>query len=274
MNIDPATVASFGDEWKRHRQDDLSPSERQDLFDAYFDIFPWDRLKSNAVGFDMGVGSGRWAQLVAPRVGKLHAIDASQEALKVAQENLVDFKNVTFHQATTDGVPLGLESCDFGYSIGVLHHIPDTESAMTDCIRLLKPGALFLVYLYYSFDNRPIWFRRVWKASEVARSILKRMPPPLKNAGTDLLAGAIYWPLAQLAAIVERLGCKFDNVPLAYYRDKSFATMRTDSRDRFGTPLEQRFTRAEIREMMERCGMIDVHFSQKPPFWVAVGVKR
>jgi 2-polyprenyl-3-methyl-5-hydroxy-6-metoxy-1,4-benzoquinol methylase len=43
---------------------------------------------------------------------------------------------------------------DFGYSLGVLHHIPDAQKALSDCVKKLKLGAPFLVYLYYSFDNR------------------------------------------------------------------------------------------------------------------------
>jgi hypothetical protein len=57
-------------------------------FAEYFEIFPWDSLPRDAVGFDAGCGSGRWAALVAPRVGWLHYIDASAEALAVAQKSL------------------------------------------------------------------------------------------------------------------------------------------------------------------------------------------
>ena len=39
-------------------------------------------------------------------------------------------------------------SMDFGYSLGVLHHIPDTKEALQKCVSKLKPGAPFLVYLY------------------------------------------------------------------------------------------------------------------------------
>jgi hypothetical protein len=49
--------------------------------------------------------------------------------------------------------------------------------------------------------------------------------------------------------------------------------MRTDSRDRFGTPLEQRFTRAEIADMMGQAGLENVVFSKHEPFWHAVGTK-
>ena len=63
------------------------------------------------------------------------------------------------------------------------------------------------------------------------------------------------------------------HVPLNYYRNKSFYTMRTDSRDRFGTPLQKRFTRAEILEMMEGAGLTDITFSEDEPYWCAVGTK-
>ena len=56
-------------------------------------------------------------------------------------------------------MPLAPGSMDFGYSLGVLHHVPDTLAGIKACAKALKPGAPFLVYLYYAFDNRPAWFR-------------------------------------------------------------------------------------------------------------------
>ena len=153
-NVDDATVASFGDEWRHFDQSQLSDSELSDIFKNYFRIFPWQALSSDAEGFDMGCGSGRWARLVASQVGKLNCIDASHEALGVARRNLADLGNVQFIHASVDTVPIKEKSQDFGYSLGVLHHIPDTVAALACCARLLKPGSPFLVYLYYRFDNR------------------------------------------------------------------------------------------------------------------------
>jgi SAM-dependent methyltransferase len=272
-NADSTTIASFGDEWSRHRQDDLDPAELKRMWMAYFHIFPWDRLPEDATGFDMGVGSGRWARLVAPRVGHLHAIDAAAPALGVARENLAGQDNVTFHHATTDSVALPDESCDFGYSLGVLHHIPDTEAAMADCIRLLRPGAPFLVYLYYRFDNRPGWFRAIWQASDLIRRAIHRLPPRPKSLATDLIAFGVYWPLSRLAWMIAAAGADPSWLPLSHYRNHSLTTLRTDSRDRFGTPLEHRFTRTEIAAMMQRVGLIDIVFSDAEPYWVALGCK-
>ncbi|HEX7887936.1 MAG TPA: class I SAM-dependent methyltransferase [Ramlibacter sp.] len=272
-NIDRETVASFGSEWSRFDQSRLRGEELQSLFDTYFDIFPWGTLPASPEGFDMGCGSGRWAALVAGRVGRLHCVDPSAEALAVAERRLAATPNVHLVHASTDTVPLEAASQDFGYSLGVLHHIPDTAAALKACTRLLKPGAPFLLYLYYRFDNRPLWFRALWRASDLLRGGISRLPERLKFAATDALAAFVYWPLARLAGLVEKLGGRPAALPLSFYRNTSFYTMRTDSRDRFGTPLERRFTREEIRSMMEGAGLRGVRFSQGEPYWVAVGVK-
>lgn len=272
-NVHAQTVESFGSEWSRFDQTELSPVELQALFRTYFDIFPWNSLPPSAEGFDMGCGSGRWARLVAPRVGRLNCIDPSQDALSVTARALEGAGNVRFMNGSVDTPLLAPQSQDFGYSLGVLHHIPDTPAALQACMRLLKPGAPFLLYLYYRFDNRPLWFRSLWRASDLLRSGISRLPEALKFAITDLFAALLYWPLARLAGLVERLGGNPGALPLSFYRNTSFYTMRTDSRDRFGTPLEQRFTRREIHDMMAAAGLEQIRFSEKEPFWVAVGVK-
>ena len=49
--------------------------------------------------------------------------------------------------------------------------------------------------------------------------------------------------------------------------------MRTDALDRFGTRLEQRFTRSEIEEMMRKAGLERIEFSSDLPYWCAVGFR-
>jgi ubiquinone/menaquinone biosynthesis C-methylase UbiE len=272
-NIDPKTVESFGEEWGRFDQSSLSSKEHQDIFESYFSVFPWASLPPNAEGFDMGCGSGRWAVLVAPKVGKLNCIDPSPEALSVARKNLGGLSNVAFINAGVDDQPLAPGSQDFGYSLGVLHHIPDTFLAMKSCVAMLKPGAPFLVYLYYNFDNRPAWFRAIWKVSDILRKVLSKLPSFAKFFVTDVVAALVYWPLARTAALLESLGINCKNLPLYSYRDKSFYTMRTDSRDRFGTPLEQRFSRVEIQAMMQKCNLTNIRFAEGEVYWCAVGTK-
>jgi SAM-dependent methyltransferase len=271
-NIDEKTIASFGDEWSRFDQTGMSNDEAYMVFKEYFSVFPWDALPSDAEGFDMGCGSGRWARWVSPKVGKLHCIDPSN-AIEIARANLSAHRNVSFHPASVDSQCLPPNSQDFGYSLGVLHHVPDTAAAISSCVDLLKPGAPLLLYLYYAFDNRPWWFRAIWRASDLGRQLIYRLPPAIKNLTTDAIALIVYMPLAVLSSLMERLGFNVGSIPLSYYRKHSFYTMRTDARDRFGTPLEQRFTRHQIGEMMECAGLVNVCFSDAAPYWCAIGYK-
>jgi ubiquinone/menaquinone biosynthesis C-methylase UbiE len=274
LNADADVVEGFGDEWSRFDQSELSEAEHRALFDAYFHIFPWESLPPDAQGMDVGSGSGRWALLVAPRCGLLHCIDASGSALEVARRRLRDEPNVRFHEASVGDLPIDPGSLDFGYSLGVLHHVPDTEAGLVECVRRLRPGAPFLLYLYYAFDNRPAWFRGIWRVSDLARRRISRLPYRSRYFVSQLLAGAVYWPLARAARLLEKGGARVDDLPLSAYRDTSFYTMRTDALDRFGTRLEKRFTRAEMTAMMERAGLEHVRFSERTPHWCAVGYRK
>ena len=271
-NIDAKTVASFGDEWSRFDQSSMTETEAYKAFSEYFSVFPWDDLPASAEGFDMGCGSGRWARFVAPRVGRLNCIDPSA-AIEVARRMLSGHANVGFYQASVDVTGLTHGSQDFGYSLGVLHHVPDTRAAIRSCAALLKPGAPLLLYLYYAFDNRPSWFRAIWRVSDLGRRVIQRLPPALKHFSTDFIAGLVYWPLARISGLLEKLNLPVHGIPLSYYRHHTFFTMRTDSRDRFGTPLEQRFTRTQIEEMMQSEGLTDIKFSESAPYWCVVGLK-
>lgn len=272
-NIDQATVVGFGDEWTRFDQHQLSERELLVLFNKYFSIFPWHRIKNDSVGFDLGCGSGRWAKLVAPRVGTLYCIDPSS-AIQVAQKNLIGVENCCFLKASADCIPLPERSMDFGYSLGVLHHIPDTRAALMGCVKKLKPGAPFLLYLYYNFDNRPLWYAWLWKGSEMIRFVVSRQPLGLRYFLSQMIAVFIYLPLSRLAKILESFGCNVENLPLSAYRERELYVIRTDALDRFGTRLEQRFSKCEIRQMMEFAGLEGVVFSDSDPFWCAVGFAK
>lgn len=273
QNIDQAVVEDFGREWKKFDQTRADEKELEDQFNRYFSVFPWEKLPTDAIGFDLGCGSGRWAKLVAPRVGHLHCIDPSAEALAVARRNLADCANCTFYQASANSIPLDDATADFGYTLGVLHHVPDTISALTACVRKLKPGAPLLLYLYYAFDNRPRWYRWLWHASDVVRRLVSRTPFPLKYVISQIIAASVYLPTARLALLLEKLGHSVSSFPLAQYRNHSFYVMRTDALDRFGTRLEKRFTKAQITEMMREAGLGELVFSSEPPYWCALGYR-
>jgi ubiquinone/menaquinone biosynthesis C-methylase UbiE len=273
-NADSKTIAGFGDEWQRFSFDGSNTGDLDGMFEEYFSIFPWGELPPDAVGADIGAGSGRWAARVAGRVGRLHVVDASSEALAVARRNLAQFDNCELHHSSVDVMPLAEGSLDFAYSLGVLHHVPDTRAALASCVRLLKPGAPFLLYLYYSLDNRALPYRVLFHVSDRVRRGVSIMPHGLRYLTSQVLAASVYWPLARASRVMEALGANVSSVPLSWYRNRSFYVMRNDALDRFGTRLEQRFSRTEIEEMMRGAGLCNVRFREAAPYWCAVGYRK
>lgn len=272
-NVDSKVVHDFGEEWSCYDQSQVSQQELETLFNAYFKLFPKSFLNKNNVGADFGCGSGRWANFIAPHVKKLYCIDASNVALSVSIKKLNHHNNLEFINAPVNETPLPDNSLDFAYSLGVLHHIPDTLEGIKACVKKLKTGAPFLVYLYYAFDNKSLWFRLIWQISNYFRIGISKLPFKLKLLSTKIIAATVYYPLARAAKILEKLHINVNNLPLSSYRNRSFYSMKTDALDRFGTRLEQRFTRNEIADMFAAAGLINVTVSTEFPYWCAVGYK-
>ena len=272
-NIDKKVVNDFGKEWKAFNHQDIDSSLLDSAFKSYFHIFPFEGLK-DAEGFDMGCGSGRWAKFVAPKVGFLNCIDPSIEAMQEAKINMSNFQNCSLECGSVDNNLLKNESQDFGYSLGVLHHIPNTALALKSCSDKLKSGAPFLLYLYYRFDNKPRGYYFIWKFSDYARNLICRLPFAIKFLISQLIALFIYFPLARTALLLEKMSFDVSNFPLTWYRNEPFYIMRTDSLDRFGTRLEQRFTKNEIYKMLIDAGFERIVFSDREPFWTVLSYKK
>ena len=273
-NIDKKVVKDFGIEWGRFQQSELSLDELKKAWNPYFGIFPMDELHENSIGFDMGCGSGRWAQFIASKVGTLNCIDPSSQALEVAKKNLSEFSNVNFINASVGDDILEEETQDFGYCLGVLHHVPDTLAGIKSCAMILKQNAPFLIYLYYDFENRSFIFKWIWKLSDLLRRVISQLPSKVKVIMAAIIALLVYFPLARFSLVLEKLGINVQGIPLSYYRDRHYYFMRTDALDRFGTRLEKRFSRQDITSMLTEAGFKDIKFSDNRPFWVCLARKK
>ncbi len=272
-NFDPNVIDDFGDEWEAYDQSSVDYDELEKQFSDYFKLFSWNENITSGIGADFGCGTGRWARFVSDKVNSLICIDASNKAINVAKRNTSDKSNCYIVQAKIDGLPIPDNSLDFAYSLGVLHHLPDTSEAVKICASKLKPGAPFLLYLYYAFDNRPKWYSLIWKCSNILRKVISKAPFIIKYILSNIISVIVYYPLARIAFLFEKVGVNVSNIPLSEYRSKSFYTMKTDALDRFGTRLEHRFTQNQIKKMMEDAGLVNIQFSDIAPYWCALGTK-
>ena len=272
-NIDPKTVSSFGEEWNAFHG--FSESDIIISGDKYFDIVTDEMLNKESLVIDIGCGSGRFIKYLKGRYKKIVGLDPSS-AIFVADNLLGEDGSIELVQASTDNIPYPDSYFDFGYSLGVFHHIPDTQKALSDSVKKIKPGGYFLLYLYYSLDNRSFLFKLLFHLSNAVRWVVSKLPARIKKFVCDVLAVVFYMPFVGLCRLLKVIGIPQHirrKIPLQAYEDQSFYIIRNDSLDRFGTPLEQRFSRAETKEMMENAGLTQVNFSERIPYWHAVGKK-
>lgn len=272
-NLDETVVNSFGEEWKKFN--DFSDTEINKIGNMYFDIVDDKILNANTYGLDVGCGTGRWTKYLADKIGFMEAVDPS-EAIFTADKLLGKKNNVRLSMASTDNLPFEDETFDFGMSIGVLHHIPNTEQALKDCVKKIKKGGYFYIYLYYDFENKGVLFKTIFYFFNKLRYLTSNLPTRLKKIVCDLIAIFIYMPIVLLGRFFSFIGLKkiADSLPLNIYQKTSFYVVRNDALDRFGTTLEQRFSRKQITDMMTNSGLEDIVISDGLPYWHAIGKKR
>tara|TARA_B100001287_G_scaffold116244_1_gene97804 strand:+ start:2361 stop:3269 length:909 start_codon:yes stop_codon:yes gene_type:complete len=269
-NLDKKTVESFGEEWSKFAN--FNKQEISKIGDEYFDIVNSNHLNENSIVLDLGCGSGRWTKYLSPKVKFIEAVDPSDAVLSASQF-LSENKNVRVSKSSVDNIPFQNNSFDFAFSLGVLHHIPNTEKALTKVVEKVKINGWVLIYLYYSLDNRGILYKFIFQISCIPRFFISKMPSKIKHILCEIIAFIVYVPLITLASILKGVFKNkfYTKIPLSYYVGKSLNVVRNDALDRFGTPLEQRFSKKEIKQMMENSGLGEIIFSNKQPFWHAIG---
>ena len=269
-NIDHKTVDSFGEEWLKFANFNNQEIER--IGDEYFDIIDSKYITKESIVLDLGCGSGRWSKYLSEKVKFIEAVDPS-DAVLAANHLLKDNKNIRVTKASIDNLPFENQSFDFAFSLGVLHHIPDTQDALNKLVKKVKLNGSVLIYLYYKLDNRGFFYNLIFKISSIPRFFISKTPNKIKHFLCEIIAFTVYIPLVAFASITKVVFKNkfYTKIPLSYYVGKSLNVIRNDALDRFGTPLEQRFSKKEIKQMMENSGLSEITFSEKEPYWHAVG---
>ena len=271
QNIDQGVIDSFGHEWAAF---DYAESETGEALNAQFMAYctPIDLSQFNtkfSVAADFGAGSGRWASQLLPYFSLVYALEPSDGANKVLENKFSKESRMKVLKETVGINSIAAESLDLAMSLGVLHHIPDTGLAIRDVASKIKGGGVFLCYLYYRLDNKPLYYRGLFWISNSIRWFISRLPYVARRLIARVIAVLIYLPLARIAKILENKGKSVSNFPLHHYANMPFVMLQNDALDRFGTRLEKRFSKKEITEMLDNAGfdLSTLKFSDLEPFW-------
>lgn len=251
-SIHARTATSFAYEWEhfgaprtawaKNFADYMQPGRPEDL--------------DGCTVLDVGTGSGRHAAQAAAHGAHVAAVDLGA-SIDVARRNVPD--DVLTVQADAERLPFEPQSFDFVMSLGVLHHLPDTEHALRNVARYARPGGLVHVYLYWVPERHG---HRILLAGVTAvRRATVRMPHRLLHLLCYPLAAALHvlFVLPQRALREAPHGRRLAAaLPLKTYADYPFGVLVNDQFDRFSAPLERRFTRAQVAAMLEDAGLEEV----------------
>ena len=119
---------------------------RRELFGDRAELIPLLALlpREWKVG-DLGCGTGRMGEALAPFVSKLVAVDDSPAMLEAAKERLARFDHVEVRRGRLEALPVEDGSLDVALVALVLHHLPEPGRAVAEAARALQPGGRLLV---------------------------------------------------------------------------------------------------------------------------------
>jgi ArsR family transcriptional regulator len=191
-----AFFASSAGQWDRLREE---------LFGRSFDLRALPALLDEdwRVG-DLGCGTGRIAEALAPFVAQVIAVDSSAAMLKAARHRLGGLANVELRRGEMERLPLEDCSLDAAVMALVLPYLPEPDRALAEAARVLAPGGRLLLvdmqpheHAEYRQQMGHLWLgfpeqqTRGWlEAAGFSRILYRPLPPEGGARGPALFAAS------------------------------------------------------------------------------------
>jgi SAM-dependent methyltransferase len=237
-------ASNFGFEWNLHNRTQLDTAARRESEEAFVEktgFKPTD-FEGKLV-LDVGCGMGRFSDVASRWGATVVGIDLTS-AVDAAYANIGGRDNVHLAQADVFELPFCDETFDFIFSLGVLHHTPDTRAAFDRLPRLLKPGGRIAIWVYTKT-------RASYIASDLYRHVTTHLP---KRVLYGLCHIAIPWhqlnAVPGIGSVTRRL------LPISSHPDPEWRVL--DTFDWYSPTYQWKHSESELREWFERQGLVSL----------------
>ena len=114
-----------------------------------FEVAEFDEHKDEKV-LEVGVGIGTDLVQFAVHGSRISGIDLTKNAIETTRNHLkvLDLEYEFLEQGDAEQLPFDDDTFNLVYSFGVLHHTPDTQKAIDEVHRVLKPQGKAIIMLY------------------------------------------------------------------------------------------------------------------------------
>ena len=258
------TIRDFGEQWLKYGDVGGYFGSLELFEDMIFPFIKPDDLRGCKAA-EIGSGSGRIVNMLL-QSGASHiiAIEPSADAFEVLCRNLQQPEKVTCLKITGDKLP-AYGDLDFVFSIGVLHHIPDTKPVVEAAFRALRPEGHFLVWLYGKEGNS-IYLALI----NPLRIFTKRMP----HFVLVILVEIIYWPLVFYIKFCHVLPLPLRDYMLSILQKMSPEKRRLIIYDQLNPSYSKYYTRFEAEKLLSDGKFVNIRVHHRHGYsWTVIGTK-
>jgi ubiquinone/menaquinone biosynthesis C-methylase UbiE/uncharacterized protein YbaR (Trm112 family) len=237
-------ASNFGFEWNVHNKTQLDSEASRESEEAFIEKTGFRREDfEGKLVLDVGCGMGRFSDVASRWGATVVGIDLTS-AVDAAYSNIGGRDNVHLAQADVFRLPFRDETFDFIFSIGVLHHTPDTKAAFDQLPRLLKPGGHIAIWVYTAR-------RSVYLTSDLYRHVTTRLPKRVLYALCHVAIPMYHVnKVPALGAVTRKV------LPISAHPDPEWRVL--DTFDWYSPTYQWKHSQSEVRSWFESQGLVSL----------------
>ena len=201
---------------------------------------------------DAGAGEGIDLASVGLTPGcRAVGVELSPGGVRATAARISTVPHARLVQGSILSMPFRANAFDHAYSYGVVHHTVDPERAVREIARAVKPGGNVLIYVYEDFERRG----RAWQLALAAVNAIRRPISSLSPAGIRSVCRLLA-PIVFLTCTLPSRYFASARFPYPATQNPTMKSLVPDLYDRFAAPIEERYSEAGARALVEQAGCI------------------